>query len=62
MTFEQAVKHLAMTQPFNKEPVDAKALIETLKDDVILAVDRPGSWEGSNMLQVLTCHGFFNTD
>jgi hypothetical protein len=62
MTFEQAVKELAMTYPFTKEPVDAAALIETLKDDVILAVDRPGSWEGSNMLQVLTSHGFFNQD
>jgi hypothetical protein len=62
MTFEQAVKELAMTQPFTKEPVDAAVLIETLKDDVVLAIERPGSWEGSNMLQVLTCHGFFNQD
>jgi hypothetical protein len=62
MTFEQAVKQLAMTHPFTKEPVNAAALIEILKEDVILAVDRPGSWEGSNMLQVLTCHGFFIKD
>lgn len=62
MTFEQAVKALAMTQPFTKAPVDARSLIETLKDDVILAVDRPGSWEGANMLQVLYAHGFFNQD
>jgi hypothetical protein len=62
MTFEQAVKELALTWPFTKEPVDAKALLETLKEDVILAVNRPGSWEGANMLQVLIAHGFFNSD
>jgi hypothetical protein len=62
MTFAQAVKELAMTRPTTKEPVGAQFLIEILKDDVILAVERPGSWEGANMLQVLTCHGFFNQD
>jgi hypothetical protein len=62
MTFEQAVKELAMTHPFTDDPLDAATLIEILKDDVILAVERPGSWEGFNMLQVLTSHGLFNTD
>jgi len=60
MTFKQAVRELALTEPFTKEPVDAKALLATLKEDVILAVERPGSWEGANMLQVLISHGFFN--
>jgi hypothetical protein len=61
MTFEQAVKALAMTYPWNDDPVNAQALIETLKDDVILAVERPGSWEGANMRQVLISHGFLNS-
>ncbi len=58
MTFEQAVKELAMTHPCTDDPVDAKDLIEILKEDVIYALVRPGSWEGANMLQVLFCHGF----
>jgi hypothetical protein len=62
MTFEQAVKQLALTHPWDDDPVDAKVLLETLKEDVILAVERPGSWEGANMLQVLQAHGFFNND
>jgi hypothetical protein len=62
MTFEQAVEQLALACPFTKKPVDAKELMDTLKDDVVLAVERPGSWEGANMLQVLQSHGFFNTD
>ena len=61
MTFEQAVKALAMTCPLTDEPVDGAALIETLKYDVVQAVERPGSWEGANMLQVLYCHGFLNS-
>lgn len=60
MTFEQAVKTLAMSRPFTNEPVDAEALLETLKEDIVPAVERPGSWEGSNMIQVLYAHGFFN--
>jgi hypothetical protein len=60
MTFEQAVKTLDMTCPLTDEPVDAAALIETLKYDVIQAVERPGSWEGNNMLQMLIAHGFLN--
>ena len=34
----------------------AKMLLE----DVALAVRRPGSWEGSNMWQVLNSHGYGN--
>ena len=62
MTFEQAVKALDLRLPFTKVPVSAKVLLDTLKEDVILAVERPGSWEGANMRQVLISHGFFNTD
>lgn len=60
MTFEQAVKQLALTWPWNDDPVDAQALLETLKEDVILAVERPGSWEGANMRNVLRSHGFLD--
>ncbi len=59
MTFEQAVKELELTRPFGTEPVSAQELIDTLKEDVVLLVERPGSWEGSNMLHVLRCHGFY---
>lgn len=59
MTFEQAVKALHLTKPFTDDHVTPKELIAILKEDVVLAVDRPGSWEGSNMLTVLTAHGFF---
>jgi hypothetical protein len=60
MTFEQAVKQLALNDPFTKKPISPQALLDTLKDDVVHAVQRPGSWEGCNMLQVLCSHGFFN--
>jgi len=62
MTYEQAVKALELRLPITKVPINARVLLDTLKDDVILAVERPGSWEGANMLQVLQAHGFFNND
>jgi hypothetical protein len=39
-------------------PLDLFVLIEMLLEDVALTVSRPGSWEGSNMIQVLTSHGY----
>lgn len=39
-------------------PLDMIVLAEMLLEDVALAVRRPGSWEGSNMIQVLTSHGY----
>lgn len=39
-------------------PLDLIVLAEMLLEDVALAVSRPGSWEGSNMIQVLLCHGY----
>jgi hypothetical protein len=35
-----------------------ESLAEMLLEDVVLAVRRPGSWEGHNMIQVLTSHGY----
>ena len=59
MTFVEAVKKLDLKHPMTDEPVTPCELIDILKDDVVYAVSRPGSWEGSNMLTVLQCHGFF---
>jgi hypothetical protein len=39
-------------------PLDLFVLVELLLDDVVLAMRRPGSWEGENMIQVLTSHGY----
>jgi hypothetical protein len=58
MTFEQAVKALELRLPITKVPISAQVLLDTLKEDVILAAKRPGSWEGANMRDVLRCHGF----
>ncbi len=60
MTFVEAVKALELKDPFTKAPVKPLELINILKEDVVLAVQRPGSWEGANMLVVLQSHGFFN--
>ena len=38
--------------------LDMIVLAEMLMEDVALTVSRPGSWEGSNMRQVLTSHGY----
>lgn len=38
--------------------LDLFVLAEMLLEDVALAVRRPGSWEGANMIQVLICHGY----
>jgi len=59
MTFGQAVKALELTYPGTDERLTAKALLEILKEDVIQVVERPGSWGGANMHEVLRCHGFW---
>lgn len=47
------------TDEFNSHgSLDLFVLAEMLLQDVALAVRRPGSWEGSNMSQVLTSHGY----
>ncbi len=58
MTFKEAVKTFELKDPLTNDPVTPEELSEILKNDVVLAVKRPGSWEGSNMLNVLRCHGF----
>lgn len=59
-TYGKAVKALQLTCPITNKPITAKELTDILKQDVVYALERPGSWEGVNMLDVLTCHGFFN--
>lgn len=39
-------------------PLTMKLLARMLLEDVALAVRRPGSWEGANMLRVLEAHGY----
>ena len=39
-------------------PLDLQRLAGMLLEDVALAVRRPGSWEGANMGQVLSSHGY----
>jgi hypothetical protein len=39
-------------------PLTMKLLARMLLEDVALAVRRPGSWEGANMLSVLRAHGY----
>ncbi len=58
MKYTEAVKALQLTDPVTKKPITAKELTTILKEDVVLSVTRPGSWEGANMLQVLDSHGF----
>ncbi|MBU0991541.1 MAG: hypothetical protein KJ737_03515 [Proteobacteria bacterium] len=60
MTFEEAVIKLKLRQPITKRRILAQELLSILKEDVIDAADRPGSWEGSKMLSILEAHGFLN--
>ena len=39
-------------------PLTMKRLASILLEDVALAMRRPGSWEGANMLRVLQAHGY----
>jgi hypothetical protein len=58
MTFADAVKVLDLKHPATDKPVTARELMDILKEDVVYAAVRPGSWEGANMLTVLQSHGF----
>ena len=40
-------------------PLDMQTLALMLLQDVYWATERPGSWEGANMRQVLEAHGYF---
>lgn len=58
MTFNQAVDTLQARQPYGDKKVMSPAqVLELLQDDVVQMVERPGSWEGSNMAVVFQGHG-----
>lgn len=38
--------------------LDINSLVGMLLEDVALVIGRPGSWEGANMLTVLSSHGY----
>ncbi len=58
--FIEAVKCLDLKEYGSKKPMTPEELIKILKEDVVYAFERPGSWEGSNMLTVLNSHGFIS--
>ena len=39
-------------------PLDMRKLVAMLLEDVALMVNRPSSWEGSNINNVLASHGY----
>ncbi|MDX9995661.1 MAG: hypothetical protein RBS28_10090 [Rhodocyclaceae bacterium] len=39
-------------------PLDVTALMTMLAEDAAMVITRPGSWEGSNMAQVFSSHGY----
>lgn len=41
--------------------LDMNKLVKMLLHDVHLTIKRPGSWEGSKMLDLLESHGYDNT-
>lgn len=55
---EQFTEENRATEGNSHGPLDLIVLAEMLMQDVALAVRRPGSWEGSNMAEVLRCHGY----
>ena len=45
--------------PFNSHgPLTVKKLAAMLLEDAGMVISRPGSWEGSNMADVLRSHGY----
>ncbi|MDA8154576.1 MAG: hypothetical protein M0003_17985 [Acidithiobacillus sp.] len=45
--------------PFNSHgPLTVRKLAAMLLEDAGMVINRPGSWEGSNMADVLRCHGY----
>lgn len=39
-------------------PLAVKSLLTMLAEDAAMAISRPGSWEGANMITVLESHGY----
>lgn len=61
-TFEQAIQVLDIKEPYSDQVIQPERLVEILKDDVVQVMQRPGSWEGSRMYDLLRCHGLIDFD
>jgi hypothetical protein len=48
----------ALNEACSHGPLDIQILLAMLLEDVALMMSRPGSWEGSNMQQVMMSHGY----
>lgn len=46
------------TEDTSHDELTLEKLLDMLLEDVVLMYRRPGSWEGSNMAQVLRAHGY----
>ena len=55
---EAFLQSTAGSQCNSHGPLDFPKLAGMLLEDVALMVGRPGSWEGANMAQVLSSHGY----
>jgi hypothetical protein len=53
-------EHIALAKSdFNSHgPLTLQRLLDMVAEDVGLSVTRPGSWEGENMRDVITVHGY----
>jgi len=55
---EQALERMCQSEANTHGRLDLPRLAAMLLEDVALAVRRPGSWEGTHMIQVLESHGY----
>ena len=51
------VRYIGRLRGPNGECYSPRDMVEILVEDLKLADERPGSWEGANMRQVLESHG-----
>jgi hypothetical protein len=55
---ERGLLRMNQTDCNSHGALDLQRLAGMLMQDVALAVSRPGSWEGANMYQLLSSHGY----
>ena len=58
MTFEKTIQELKPTDPSTGKELTADEVLQYLKADIVMMLERPGSWEAGNMEQVFTAHGW----
>lgn len=49
-----------LKDPLTNEALTAEQVIQALADDLGMTQNRPGSWEGANMQNVIDGHGWEN--